>query len=128
LLNGLGGFIFFGISDKGEIMGQQVTAKTLEDITHELRRIEPPVFPEIETISIGKDRVIIAIHIPGKMGTYCYDGRLINAAIALYGKSEKLFSSYPQLALRLARFRGSDRLTGFMDNLDYWGISIFLED
>ncbi|HEV3269505.1 MAG TPA: RNA-binding domain-containing protein [Candidatus Rhabdochlamydia sp.] len=77
LLNGLGGFIFFGISDKKkrEIIGQQVTAKTLEDITHELRRIEPPVFPEIETISIGNDKVVIAIHISGKMGTYCYDGR-----------------------------------------------------
>ncbi len=47
------------------------------------------------------------------------DGHLINAAVALYGKSEKLFSSYPQLTLRLARFRGSDRLTGFMDNRDY---------
>jgi ATP-dependent DNA helicase RecG len=49
------------------------------------------------------------------------DGRLINAAVALYGKSERLFANYPQLTLRLARFRGSDRLTGFMDNRDYWG-------
>lgn len=49
------------------------------------------------------------------------DGRLINAAVTLYGKSERLFSSYPQLSIRLARFRGSDRLTGFMDNRDYWG-------
>lgn len=47
LLNGLGGFVLFGISDKGEVVGQQVTAKTLEDITLELRRIEPPAFPEI---------------------------------------------------------------------------------
>ena len=78
LLNGLGGFIFFGISDKGEIMGQQVTAKTLEDIAHELRRIEPPVFPEITTISIGKDKVIIAIHIPGKMGTYLMDALIFD--------------------------------------------------
>ena len=41
----LGGFLLFGVSDKGEITGQQVTAKTLEDITLELRRIEPPAFP-----------------------------------------------------------------------------------
>jgi ATP-dependent DNA helicase RecG len=47
--------------------------------------------------------------------------RLINAAVALYGKSERLFSSYPQLSIRLARFRGSNRLTGFQDNRDYWG-------
>jgi ATP-dependent DNA helicase RecG len=49
------------------------------------------------------------------------DGRLINAAVALYGKSERLFASYPQLSIRLARFRGTDRLGGFMDNRNYWG-------
>jgi len=206
LLNGLGGFLIFGVSDKGEIVGQQVTAKTLEDISLELRRIEPPAFPEIETVSIGDDKAVIVIRVSGKMGTYCYDGRpylrhgpttqimprseyekrvlvkfhahrrwenelapdwvtiqdldedeiqatlqnavalgrmkkpthtdaesilrglglfddgrLINAAVALYGKSERLFASYPQLTIRLARFRGTDRLGGFMDNRNYWG-------
>ena len=206
LLNGLGGFLLFGVSDRGEITGQQVTAKTLEDISLELRRIEPPAFPEIETLSIGNDKAVIVIRVSGKMGTYCYDGRpyirhgpttqimprgeyekrvlvkfhahrrwenelapdwvtiqdldedeiqatlqnaislgrmkkpthtdsesilrglglfddgrLINAAVALYGKSEKLFASYPQLSIRLARFRGTDRLGGFMDNRNYWG-------
>ena len=206
LLNGLGGFLLFGVSDRGEITGQQVTAKTLEDISLELRRIEPPAFPEIETLSIGNDKAVIVIRVSGKMGTYCYDGRpyirhgpttqimprgeyekrvlvkfhahrrwenelapdwvtiqdldedeiqatlqnaislgrmkkpthtdsesilrglglfddghLINAAVALYGKSERLFASYPQLSIRLARFRGTDRLGGFMDNRNYWG-------
>ncbi len=206
LLNGLGGFLLFGVSDRGEITGQQVTAKTLEDISLELRRIEPPAFPEIETLSIGNDKAVVVIRVSGKMGTYCYDGRpyirhgqttqimprgeyekrvlvkfhahrrwenelapdwvtiqdldedeiqatlqnaislgrmkkpthtdsesilrglglfddghLINAAVALYGKSERLFASYPQLSIRLARFRGTDRLGGFMDNRNYWG-------
>ncbi len=40
-------------------------------------------------------------------GLGLHDGRLINAAAALYGKGERLFSSYPQLSIRLARFRGS---------------------
>ena len=206
LLNGLGGFVLFGISDKKEITGQQVTAKTLEDIALELRRIEPPEFPEIEALTIEGNLAVIVIRVPGKQGTYCYDGRpyirhgpttqimpqgeyekrimnklhaqrrwenelapdwvtihelneeeiqltlqnavqlgrmkkpmlgdsesilrglglfddghLLNAAVALYGKNERLFSSYPQLSIRLARFRGSDRLGGFMDNRDYWG-------
>jgi ATP-dependent DNA helicase RecG len=206
MLNGIGGFLLFGVSDKGELIGQQVTAKTLEDISTELRRIEPPVFPEIETVAIGNDRSILIICVPGKCGTYSYDGRpyvrhgpttivmpqevyerrliekfhahrrwenelapdwvkindldeeeiqstlqnaiklgrmkkpisgdtesilrglslfddgrLTNAAIVLYGKSDRLFSSYPQLTIRLARFRGENRLTGFMDNRDYWG-------
>lgn len=193
LLNGLGGFVVFGVSDKGETIGQQVTAKTLEDIALELRRIEPLAFPEIETVNIGNDKSVIVIRVTGTMGTYCYDGRpyirhgpttqimprgeyekrvvdkfhahrrwenelapdwvtiedldqeeiqttlqnaiklgrmkqpshtdaesilrglslfddgrLINAAVALYGKSERLFANYPQLTLRLARFRGSE--------------------
>ncbi|MBA3283957.1 MAG: putative DNA binding domain-containing protein, partial [Nitrosopumilus sp.] len=206
LLNGLGGFVLFGVSDRGEISGQQVNAKTLEDITVELRRIDPPVFPEIETIAIGSDKAVIVVRVSGKLGTYCYDGRpyirhgpttqimprneyerrvldnfhahrrwenefapnwvtvqdldeeeikstlqnaialgrmkkpshvdsesilmglgliddghILNAAVVLYGKSERLFSNYPQLSIRLARFRGADRLKGFMDNRDYWG-------
>lgn len=206
LLNGLGGFLFFGVSDKGEILGQQVAAKTLEDISFELRKIEPPAFPEIETVSLGNDRAVIVIRITGYRGSYCYDGRpyirfgpttqimpqeeyerrilekfhahrrwenepvpdwvtlqdldeeemqttlaeavhlgrmkqpkytdsksillgfdlikdgkLLNAAVALYGKSERLFSTYPQLLIRVARFRGSTRLKGFMDNRQYWG-------
>jgi predicted HTH transcriptional regulator len=74
-LNGLGGFVVFGVSDKGETIGQQVTAKTLEDIALELRRIEPPAFPEIETVNIGNDKSVILIRVTGTMGTYCYDGR-----------------------------------------------------
>jgi predicted HTH transcriptional regulator len=75
LLNGLGGFVLFGVSDTGEIVGQQVSTKTIEDIALELRRIEPPAFPDIETITIGGERVVIVVRVPGKLGTYCYDGR-----------------------------------------------------
>lgn len=45
LLNGLGGFLLFGVSDRGEITGQQVTAKNLEDISLKLRRVEGRVVP-----------------------------------------------------------------------------------
>jgi ATP-dependent DNA helicase RecG len=206
MLNGLGGFVLFGISDRGQIVGQQVNAKTLEDISQEFSKIEPPAFPEMETVSISQDKSVIVIRVSGKIGTYCYnnrpyirhgptthimprteyekrildkfhahrrwenelapqwvtiqdldeeeiqstlqsaiklgrmkatphtdtesilrglglieEGHLINAAVALYGKSDRLFSSYPQLSIRLARFRGSDRLKGFMDNREYWG-------
>lgn len=75
LLNGLSGFIIFGVSDKGELTGQQVTNKTLEDLAVELRRIEPPAFPEIATIVIEDDRKVILIRVNGEQGTYTYDGR-----------------------------------------------------
>ena len=49
------------------------------------------------------------------------EGKLINAAVALYGKTQRLQSLYPQCAIRLARFRGKDRLGDFIDNRQYWG-------
>lgn len=64
LLNGLGGIIIFGVSDKGEVIGQQVTNKTLEDLALELRRIEPSVFPEIETIVIEDDKLLTTASSP----------------------------------------------------------------
>jgi len=206
MLNGLGGFVIFGVSDRGEITGQQISARTLEDLARELRKIEPPAFPEIETIPLKEDKAVIVVSIPGGGGPYTYDGRpyirhgpttsqmpreeydrrllerlhgvqrwenqpvpdgvtiddldaeeiqitldnairlgrlepttrrdtesilrglelihngkLLNAAVALYGKSDRLKPLYPQLEIRLARFRGRDRLADFADNRQYWG-------
>ena len=38
------------------------------------------------------------------------EGQLLNAAVALFGKGEEFYSQFPQLSIRLARFRGDDRL------------------
>ena len=206
MLNGLGGFVLFGVTDSGDMVGQQVSAKTLEDIAAELRRIEPPAFPDIETISLEKGMSVIALIVSGGGGPYTYDGRvylrhgstttvmprdeyerrlverlhatqrwendpvaegvsiedldaeeiqitldnairlgrleatdrrdsasilrgleliregtLLNAAVALYGKSDQLKILYPQMGIRLARFRGKNRLADFADNRQYWG-------
>jgi len=206
MLNGLGGFVIFGVSDKGEIVGQQVSARTLEELSNELRRIEPPAFPDIETIPFKENRAVIAISVPSGGGPYTFDGRpyvrhgpttirmpreeydrrllerlhatqrwenqsvpdgvtiddldaeeiqitldnairlgrleapsrrdiesilrglelihdgkLLNAAVVLYGKTARLKPLYPQLEIRLARFRGKNRLADFADNRQYWG-------
>ncbi len=52
MLNGGGGVVLLGLLDDGQVIGQQVTAHTLADVAHELRRIDPPVFPTIETIPL----------------------------------------------------------------------------
>ena len=44
MLNGLGGFVLFGVTDRGDIIGQQLSARTIEEVVNEVRRIEPPVF------------------------------------------------------------------------------------
>lgn len=206
MLNGLGGFVVFGVTDKGDLIGQQVSAKTLEDIAAELRKIEPPAFPNIETVNLDGDRVAIVLTVSGGGGPYTFDGRaylrhgpttivmprdeyerrllerlhatrrwenepvpdgvsindldaeeiqitldnairlgrlettdrrdtasilrglelvcegkLLNAAVVLYGKSDQLKTLYPQTSIRLARFRGKDRLADFADNRQYWG-------
>src|SRR5262245_66288392 len=36
LLNGLGGFVLFGLTPAGKLVGQDVTTETLDDVHHEL--------------------------------------------------------------------------------------------
>jgi ATP-dependent DNA helicase RecG len=171
-----------------------------------MRKIEPPAFPDIETIHLKSGNEAIIIHVPGLRGIYSYLGRsyirngpttvqmprdeynrrlieklhaatrwenepvpqgvsiadldaeeiqitidnairlgrleaiarrdtesilrglelfrgdsLLNAAVVLYGKSDQLKSLYPQMSIRLARFRGVNRLADFVDNRQYWG-------
>jgi len=206
MLNRLGGFVLFGVTDNGEIVGQIVTEKTLRDIEHELTKIEPSAFPDIETVKLDGNRAVIVLTISGGGGPYTCDGRaylrhgpttvvmprdeyeqrllervhatrrweneavpkgvsindldaeeiqitldnairlgrlettdrrdtasvlrgleliqdgkLLNAAVALYGKSDRLKILYPQTSIRLARFRGKSRLADFADNRQYWG-------
>jgi ATP-dependent DNA helicase RecG len=206
MLNGFGGFVVFGVTNHGELLGQEVGVKTLGDITAELRQIEPSAFPDVETTHLKKGNAAVLLTVPGGGGPYTFDGRaylrhgpttrvmprneyerrlverlhatrrwenepvadgvsikdldaeeikitldnairlgrlepterrdlesilrglelirsghLLNAAVALYGKSDRLKTIYPQMGIRLARFRGRDRLADFADNRQYWG-------
>jgi len=49
------------------------------------------------------------------------DGKLINAALVLYGKSQKVENPFPQFAIRMARFRGTRKVPDFIDNRQHWG-------
>jgi ATP-dependent DNA helicase RecG len=44
-----------------------------------------------------------------------HDGRLLNAAVALFGRADRLLPNYPQCVLRMARFRGIDK-GGYLDD------------
>ncbi|HTV41640.1 MAG TPA: RNA-binding domain-containing protein [Verrucomicrobiae bacterium] len=48
------------------------------------------------------------------------DGRLLRAAVVLFGRSERLEGEMPQCLLRVARFRGRDK-TEFLDNRQFHG-------
>jgi ATP-dependent DNA helicase RecG len=199
MFNGLGGHVIFGVTSTGEIKGQDVSTATIEDIHHELRKIEPPAFPEVSIVSLRTGKKVIALSVPGGSGLFMYDGRpyerrgpttvrmpaeryqqlflermhashrwenqaaqglgiedldhteiirtieeairrgrmedpgtrdpaelllglhliydgqLLNAAVVLFGRPDRLFPQYPQCLLRMARFRGTDK-TEFIDN------------
>jgi len=47
-------------------------------------------------------------------------GRLLRAAVVLFGRSEEMAATYPQCLLRVARFRGTSR-TEFLDSRQFHG-------
>lgn len=75
MLNGSGGHVLFGVTNQGEIVGQQVAATTLEDLANEFRKIEPQVTPTLETVEIGNGKAVIVVTAPGGDGPYMFDGR-----------------------------------------------------
>ena len=68
-------------------------------------RMETPRHTDIESILRGLELI--------------QDNKLLNAAVALFGQNLGVF--YPQCEVRLARFRGVDRLPDFTDNRQYKG-------
>jgi ATP-dependent DNA helicase RecG len=204
MLNGVGGFVLFGVTAGGRADGQDVSTKTLEDVHNELRKIEPAAFPDVERVELPSGRSVIVLRVPGGGGPYTHDGRaylrngpttvvmpqsiyerkllerahaanrwenlpaegvtvadlhaeevirtvdeavrrgrmddpgtrdiralltgmklldggrLLNAAVVLFGKASRVLPNYPQCLLKVARFRGVDK-TEFLDNRQEYG-------
>ena len=47
-----GGYLLFGVSDKGKIIGQEVSDKTKKEIAGALKKFEPGIFADIQYIPI----------------------------------------------------------------------------
>ena len=61
-LNGTGGTVLFGVTDKGKIIGQEVSDKTKRDIAEAIRRIEPFATIEVSYTDIPKNnKSVIAL-------------------------------------------------------------------
>ena len=196
-LNQGGGQVLFGVTRAGIVVGQQVSERTIEELSAEFRQIDPPAFPTIE-------RVIVVSTSQGASRPYTYrgsayrrvgnttlamsadeynrmlfermhseqrwenhpaagwsvddldlaeirrtvseavrrgrleepvdgdpsdllrglgllrDGVLLRAAAVLFGSTERLEFEMPQCLLRVARFRGTDRME-FLDNRQFNG-------
>ncbi|MFH1095591.1 MAG: ATP-binding protein, partial [Candidatus Micrarchaeota archaeon] len=69
------GELYFGIKDNGEVIGQDVSDKTLRDIAQLAnQKIEPRIFPEINQVRL-EDKDCIRIEFHGLQAPYFYDGR-----------------------------------------------------
>ncbi|MYF93713.1 MAG: AAA family ATPase [Gemmatimonadetes bacterium] len=205
MLNQRGGQVLFGITPKGKVAGQQTADRTFEELSAEIREIDPPAFPSVERVPVADDRAVIVVTVsPGSSKPYQYrgkayrrigntttamqsqeydrvvlerhhgeqrwenqpapgwsindlhqsevrltveeairrgrladpgtretpelllglglikDGVLHRAAVALFGKGERIMQEMPQCLLRVARFRGTDK-TEFLDNRQFHG-------
>ena len=204
-LNQRGGQVLFGVTVAGVVAGQQVSERTIEELSAELRKIDPPAFSTVERVRVdgGRDVIVVSTG-QGASRPYTYrgsayrrvgnttlamsaeeynrmlfermhseqrwenqpaagwsiddldvaeirrtvseavrrgwleepvsgepsdllrglgllrDGVLLRAAAVLFGSAERLEFEMPQCLLRVARFRGTDRME-FLDNRQFNG-------
>lgn len=77
-LNGEGGTVLFGVTDKGKIIGQDVSDKTKRDIADAIRRIEPFATVEVSYTEIpdtGKSVIALSAEEQRYMRPFSYKGR-----------------------------------------------------
>ncbi|MCK5699330.1 MAG: putative DNA binding domain-containing protein, partial [Candidatus Aenigmarchaeota archaeon] len=74
-LNHKGGVVYFGISDKNELIGQDVSDSTLKTISQKIRqKIKPEVSPGIKVFVFGGKKVIEVKVAKGTNKPYYLDG------------------------------------------------------
>ena len=89
MLNQRGGHVVFGVRPEGDVVGQKVSERTIEQVSAEIRRIEPPAFPLVERIRMEDDLDIIVIGVNrGPVRPYSYRGtayrRVGNTTVAMF--------------------------------------------
>ena len=73
MLNQRGGLVVFGVTPKGDVVGQQVGDDTIEKVSAEIQRIEPRIFPSIKRVSVARgNEVIVVVAQPGPAKPYVY--------------------------------------------------------
>ena len=65
-----------------------MSERTIEDVSAEIQRIDPPTFPEIERVHVAEDREVIAVRVnQGSARPYQYRGtahrRVGNTTVAM---------------------------------------------
>ena len=77
-LNGEGGTVLFGVTDKGKVTGQDVAGKTKETIGEAISRLEPNASVQVFYVPIpDSEKKVIALHAESSImeRPFCYKGR-----------------------------------------------------
>ncbi len=106
MLNHKGGYVLFGVEDDGRVIGQQIGNRTIEEVTQELRIIEPPIFPAIESVLLdnGLSVIVVTVH-AGQNRPYSYQGR----AYRRFGNTNRVMSRDEYNQILLERMHNEQR-------------------
>ena len=75
-LNGQGGKVLFGVTEKGRILGQDVSDQTLQDVAREIMRFEPPATISQMRVPIEKRREVLLLETTDRsQAPYTYNHR-----------------------------------------------------
>ncbi|MCY4258552.1 MAG: putative DNA binding domain-containing protein [bacterium] len=108
MLNGQGGTVLFGVHPRGQVVGQNVSEKTLENITQACREIHPWHPPTIERVSLSDKadhEILVATVGAGAHKPYSYKGLHYIRS----GASTVRMPEETHLALIMERAHGWDR-------------------
>ena len=91
-LNGEGGTVLFGVTDKGKIIGQDLSDKTKRDIAEAITRLEPTAAVQISYVPLqDSEKKVITFHVEDARlnRPFCYKGRA-------YMRVESVTTTMPQ--------------------------------
>ena len=75
MLNHRGGHVLFGVTREGDVVGQQVSDRTMKEVSAEIQRIDPAAFPETERVRVAGKLEVIAVSVnQGFARPYQYRG------------------------------------------------------
>lgn len=63
MLNQQGGQVLFGVTPEGHTIVQQVSERTIEELSEEIARIEPPAFPTVERVRVADAREVVIVSV-----------------------------------------------------------------
>ena len=108
MLNGRGGTVLFGVQPGGNVTGQQVSDKTLQNVTQECRDIKPWFPPSIERVPLPRSAglEVLVVTVPsGASKPYAHKGHHYVRS----GASTVVMPDETQLSLVLERAHGLQR-------------------